>query len=691
MSYPLPCAPGWSSTAGQIKCHLCNDSSPICRGAASRWSPSVLRSSPPAACRPGTYRDPQEEADCVLCPKGFYCLEGGSQRPTSQFLCPQGYYCEEGTATPHGSPCPAGTAGEQLGQTSRAACKRCREGRFCPAGSAGPGLPCARGRYCPAGTLEEIICPHGTFTPHQGAISIKDCLKCPAGFYCPAGTSDPVPCPSGSFNPLEGQGELHDCRACYAGKACTQVALKAPDVDCMQGYVCPPGSSKPNSQNNACPPGTLSNRTDLTDRSQCQRCPARYACPRGTGGIQRPPVSCFAGHYCPSGTMFPTQHKCPVGTWSGQSGLEYESECQPCPRGWYCLAGSAAPTGRCSSGHYCPEGTAYGSQFPCPVGTYSIQMGNRHIDDCVICPEGFFCPEGTSKPSPCPRATYQPHKGGQKQDECLVCPAGYFCPHSATVNPRVCGVGSYSDEGSVECSACLRGHFCSNETTSEEAMLKVMVCPAGFLCSQDITVKDKEHTHRQYVLRAFTVQWALLFLSLVLREPSAPAQLLAIGLSAPLVVEESFAMVLVSKNPQDNVKSATTVKKEPSRHDFWWGMSHGLLLPSSAPLAHPLPFSALMGLSLTQQEQDSVRTVPWGPTASQGMESSCVQPDTIVLVEGLRVSYHALLAQKEAPVLQHIFALREVPTLSPAQLEASPISQGVRCVPAVQLVSTVQR
>lgn len=67
--------------------------------------------------------------------QGFYCLEGSTQRPTSEFLCPLGHYCEEGTATPHGSPCPAGTAGEQLGQTSRAACKRCREGRFCPAGN----------------------------------------------------------------------------------------------------------------------------------------------------------------------------------------------------------------------------------------------------------------------------------------------------------------------------------------------------------------------------------------------------------------------------------------------------------------------------------------------------------------------------------------------------------------------------
>lgn len=39
------------------------------------------------------------------------------------------------------------------------------------AGSAGPGLPCARGRYCPAGVEQEVLCPPGTFTPHQGAIS----------------------------------------------------------------------------------------------------------------------------------------------------------------------------------------------------------------------------------------------------------------------------------------------------------------------------------------------------------------------------------------------------------------------------------------------------------------------------------------------------------------------------------------
>lgn len=75
-----------------------------------------------------------------------------------------------------------------------------------------------------------IFCLFLLFLP-----GVKDCLKCPPGFYCPEGTSDPIPCPPGSFNPLEGQDELADCRECIAGKACTQIALRAPDVDCMQG------------------------------------------------------------------------------------------------------------------------------------------------------------------------------------------------------------------------------------------------------------------------------------------------------------------------------------------------------------------------------------------------------------------------------------------------------------------------
>lgn len=41
-------------------------------------------------------------------------------------------------------------------------------------------------------------------------------------------------------------------------------------------------------------------------------------------------------------------------------------------------------------------------------------------------------------------STFRSVKGGRWLEDCSACPAGYFCPHSATVNPTVCGTGSYS-------------------------------------------------------------------------------------------------------------------------------------------------------------------------------------------------------------------------------------------------------
>jgi len=48
----------------------------------------------------------------------------------------------------------------------------------------------------------------------------------------------------------------------------------------------------------------------------------------------------------------------------------------------------------------------------------------------------FFCLFSSS--------TFRHLKAGRRLEDCSACPAGYFCPHSATVNPRVCGAGSFS-------------------------------------------------------------------------------------------------------------------------------------------------------------------------------------------------------------------------------------------------------
>nr|XP_023681774.1 uncharacterized protein LOC111851265 [Paramormyrops kingsleyae] len=84
------------------------------------------------------------------------------------------------------------------------------------------------------------------------------------------------------------------------------------------------------------------------------------------------------------------------------------------------------------------------------------------------------------------RTTFRREKGGQQAEDCSVCPAGYFCPHASTIRPSPCGAGSYSADGSAVCLPCQRGHYCSNDATSQEAMLSQMVCPAGLLCSQGL-------------------------------------------------------------------------------------------------------------------------------------------------------------------------------------------------------------
>ncbi|MGH0162299.1 UNVERIFIED_CONTAM: hypothetical protein FKN15_067495 [Acipenser sinensis] len=508
--WPLPCPPGYDTDCpGQKECKSCNGTS-HCKGAMlNPWEGGGrVRSSEFGAvsCRPGTYRNSEESPDCLLCPLGYYCPWGTAVR------------------------CPAGTYGAKEGL------QRERDCSVCPAGAADPGWPCARGKFCPAGTMKEMNCPGGTYTRQQGAASLNECLKCPAGFYCPEGTSDPLPCPRGTFNPLQGQDDAMDCRLCYAGKACSQMALPQPDVDCMEGFTCPPGSSRPNALENACPPGTFSNLNNLTDRSQCGLCPPRHACVRGTGGIQRPPVSCFAGHYCPRGTMFPTQHKCAAGTWSDQTNLVSASECSPCPRGWYCLTGAGLPSGRCSSGHYCPEGyyCPWGTAVRCPAGTYGAKEGLQRERDCSVCPAGAadpgwpcargkFCPAGTMKEMNCPGGTYTRQQGAASLNECLKCPAGFYCPEE-TSDPLPCPRGTFNplqgQDDAMDCRLCyagkacsqmalpqpdvdcMEGYHCSGSNISAPAGL----CSPGYYCTGGASAPNQHETQEGHytLLGAFT-------------------------------------------------------------------------------------------------------------------------------------------------------------------------------------------
>lgn len=43
------------------------------------------------------------------------------------------------------------------------------------------------------------------------------------------------------------------------------------------------------------------------------------------------------------------------------------------------------------SGYYCPAGTKYSTEYPCPLGTFSNVTGLQNVSVCTACPGGYFC------------------------------------------------------------------------------------------------------------------------------------------------------------------------------------------------------------------------------------------------------------------------------------------------------------
>ncbi|XP_021231889.1 SCO-spondin-like isoform X4 [Numida meleagris] len=488
----------------------------------------------PRKCPLGTANELTAQVDitaCQVCPKGYLSLENGA----GCRACPDGYSCDPRSGVQRS--CSPG----QYSPEGESECLECPENYACPDGRsrqhclAGqepnpshthcvtytPGSfsaedtlirqPCPAGHFCAGSFTDAPLCPAGSFKPKEGLHMPSSssssflpgtglCLKCPAGYFCPAGASHPAPCQPGTYNPLQGQDEATDCRACPAGRACTQAGLAQPDSECLPGYVCPAGSSSPHFPSNACPPGTVGDGFDLFDKSQCETCPAGYFCARGTGGKQKPPAPCPVGHYCPPGTKHAVQHKCAPGTWSNRTRLKSEEECLLCPAGWFCVGGSQVPSGMCSSGHYCPQGTWRGTQYPCPAGTYGTRLGNSRVEDCTACPAGAFCPSGTSKPVLCPVGTYRVEHGAKVAADCVPCPGGYYCPDLGTVTPRTCGAGNFSGSdakpcpngtygkqkglsSAEECSQCPAGKYCYRAGSEPSGIPHPTGdCPPGYNC-----------------------------------------------------------------------------------------------------------------------------------------------------------------------------------------------------------------
>ena len=72
-----------------------------------------------------------------------------------------------------------------------------------------------------------------------------------------------------------------------------------------------------------------------------------------------------------------------------------------------------------------------------------------HGDLVAPCPEGHFCPEGTSVDwQPCPPGTYNNGTGLWLVDQCITCTGGHFCDSYGASEPAgLCVAGHYCEYG----------------------------------------------------------------------------------------------------------------------------------------------------------------------------------------------------------------------------------------------------
>ncbi|XP_033122761.1 uncharacterized protein LOC117121631 [Anneissia japonica] len=491
------------------------------------------------ACPEGSYNGleaQQNISSCDLCPPGMYCQGEGLEEPTGN--CSAGWFCTGGAWD--SMPLPPGNSTVIADCTCPAVNytgNKCPPGTYCPEGSSAP-VDCDYGKYCadyelPAPTEDctaGFYCPRGQERPDPPAFT------CPVGYYCVQGAGWPTACPNGTFSNTTQNTELLNCETCLPGKYCSGEHLYKPSGDCMEGYYCPGGQSERAPSNYICPQGfacpegssipqmcSRGTYQPEVEQAECDACPAGTYCDpyeleNVTGIIV--PMDCIPGHFCPNGTQYAQQNKCPVGTYSNKSNLANAGECTPCDAGWYCdEQGMTAPKAKCQSGYYCTlraeepaptdgltgdiclqgkycvEGSVTGED--CPVGRYGNQTGLRASTDCPLCDPGWYCNSpGLVEPYAMCSAGHYCELGSTSPNPTnetfgYSCPVGHYCPQGTPV-PVTCNAGTYNpfkgQDEADDCTGCDGGFYCMSEGQANVTA----ECYSGYYCSSGASSPNPE-------------------------------------------------------------------------------------------------------------------------------------------------------------------------------------------------------
>ncbi|XP_069750647.1 neurogenic locus notch homolog protein 4-like [Narcine bancroftii] len=305
----------------------------------------------------------------------------------------------------------------------------------------------------------------------------------------------------------QSSGNVEPTGPCSAGYWCALAAAVPTPTDGITGDQCLPGSfcTSGSIMGQPCPKGTFSGKVGLTEAAHCQACvPGHYCDEMGITAVSGPcwagffclegstfpaPVAatfgdiCPTGHYCPKAAVLPIP--CPPGTFQPTARSTSVENCTLCPSGFYCLE-----PGKDSAGDFCEPG------FYCKEGAKTAKPRDGITGD--ICPVGHYCPLGSAAPIPCENGKFMNHTGAEEcftcpesyhcahRDQAEPCPQGFYCPKGNGISPQPCPSGTFGASWGLEkrsdCTPCLGGSYCrSPGLTQVEGP-----CDPGFYCESGV-------------------------------------------------------------------------------------------------------------------------------------------------------------------------------------------------------------
>lgn len=133
-----------------------------------------------------------------------------------------------------------------------------------------------------------------------------------------------------------------------------------------------------------------------------------------------------------------------------------------CPAGYYCPRGSSRPM-PCKLGQYCPHAALAEPVGNCTAGYYCNDSST--VPDQFVCPIGHYCPSGTGIPVPCPEGKFSDTMKNIELANCEDCTAGRYCAGTGNFAPtEKCAANYYCPGGQSTATPgeylCTPGHFC---------------------------------------------------------------------------------------------------------------------------------------------------------------------------------------------------------------------------------------